>query len=48
MAIAYGAADPGDRIARRAAVIIGPDGRIKAWFPKVASKTFPQEALAMV
>ena len=49
MALAYGACDdasaPG---ARRVGVIIGPDGRVKAWYPKVDARAFPSQALEQI
>ncbi|MBU8895388.1 peroxiredoxin [Corallococcus sp. H22C18031201] len=43
---AYGAADDASAAnARRVGVIIGPDGKVKAWYPKVDARAFPQEAL---
>lgn len=49
MAIAYGAADDASaKSARRVGVIIGPDGVVKAWYPKVAAAGFPAEALALI
>jgi peroxiredoxin Q/BCP len=29
-------------------VIIGPDGRVKAWYPKVDARNFPSQALAQL
>jgi peroxiredoxin Q/BCP len=29
-------------------VIIGPDGKVKAYYPKVDSRGFPQQALAEI
>lgn len=47
--IAYGAADDAKSgNARRMGVIIGPDGKIKEYSPKVSAATFPQEALGKV
>ena len=44
MSIAYGAAaDAKARSAARAAVWIGPDGKVRAFWPKVDAKTFPQK-----
>jgi peroxiredoxin Q/BCP len=49
MGLAYGACDsPGDAYARRVGVIIGPDGRVKAWYPKVDARAFPTQALAQI
>lgn len=46
MAIAYGAADNKDAmVARRAACVIGPDGKIISWYAKVDAKTFPTTVL---
>lgn len=47
--VAYGAADDAKSgNARRMGVIIGPDGKIKEYSPKVSAATFPQEALGKV
>ena len=47
--MAYGAAaDANARTAARVGVIIGPDGKVKEWFPKVNAATFPQEALQLI
>jgi peroxiredoxin Q/BCP len=47
--LAYGAATSPDQLwAVRTGVIIGPDGRITHYFPKVAARAFPQEALLLV
>ena len=47
--VAYGAADDAKSgNARRIGVIIGPDGKIKEYLPKVSAATFPQEALGKV
>ena len=49
MGVAYGAADStSDRSARRVGVIIGPDGKVKHYFPKVDARKFPEEALKLV
>jgi peroxiredoxin Q/BCP len=49
MGLAYGAADdPSAGSARRIGVIIGPDGRILHYYPKVDAKAFPEEALAAI
>lgn len=49
MAIAYGAADsPADGYARRIGVIIGPDGLIRDYQPKVSPKAYPAEALKLI
>lgn len=46
MGIAYGAADSKSAAnAKRIAVIIGPDGKVKEFVPKADTKTFPVEAL---
>jgi peroxiredoxin Q/BCP len=45
--IAYGACDDAQAPnARRVGVIIGPDGKVKAYYPKVDARAFPQQALA--
>lgn len=46
VALAYGAAMPDDAWARRAAAIIGPDGRFIRWYARVNPRDFPLEALA--
>ena len=39
LALAYGAAEtPQDRSAKRAAAVIGPDGRIREWHAKVDAR----------
>lgn len=49
MAQAYGAADPGQtRGARRVGVVIGSDGKVREWLPKVDSKTYPHEVLQRI
>jgi len=46
MGVAYGAADAGTATnARRVGVVIGPDGKVKEWLPKVDAKTYPQEVV---
>jgi peroxiredoxin Q/BCP len=43
---AYGAnADPG-KGAQRVGVVIGPDGKIKAWHARVDARAWPAEVLA--
>ncbi len=45
----YGACtDPSAPHAARVGVIIGPDGKVKEWHPKVAAQTFPAEALQRI
>lgn len=47
--LAYGACDaPTDTYARRVGVVIGPDGRVRGYWPKASSKTFPEDALQAV
>ena len=49
MGVAYGACDDASAAsARRVGVIIGPDGRVKAWYPKVDARAFPLEALQQI
>lgn len=49
MGLAFGACDTAtDEYARRIAVIIGADGKILHWWPKVSAKDFPNQALALV
>ena len=46
LGLAYGACDDKSAAnARRVGVIIGPDGRVKAWYPKVDARAFPAQAL---
>ena len=47
--LAYGATEPGStRGATRAGVLIGPDGRIKDYRPKVVAKEYPAQVLALL
>ncbi len=47
--VAYGAAaDASQHSASRAACVIGPDGKVIAYFPKVKAADFPGEALAIL
>jgi peroxiredoxin Q/BCP len=47
--MAYGAADDAKSgSARRIGVIIGPDGKVKEYLPKVSAANFPKEALDKV
>lgn len=49
MGVAYGAADSREVAnARRVGVVIGPDGKVKEWLPKVDAKTYPQDVLARI
>lgn len=49
MGVAYGAADDtSQKSARRIGVIVGPDGKVTHYFPKVVAKEFPEEALKLV
>ena len=49
MGLAYGAADDASASsAKRIGVVIGPDGKVKHYFPKVDARGFPEEALALV
>ncbi len=46
MGVAYGAADgAGAANARRVGVVIGPDGAVREWLPKVDARAYPQEVL---
>jgi peroxiredoxin Q/BCP len=45
LAKAYGASVEGKTTAARAAVIIGPDGKVMKWWAKVDAATFPETAL---
>jgi thioredoxin-dependent peroxiredoxin len=47
--MAYGATDTlhaGN--AKRIGVVVGPDGRVKEWLPKVDPRTYPREVLARI
>ena len=47
--MAYGACDAvTDKSARRIGVVIGPDRKVKAFFPKVSAGSFPKEALELI
>lgn len=46
LATAYGAIVEGKTSAMRAAVVIGPDGKIVKYWPKVDAQTFPETVLA--
>src|SRR3981081_4136024 len=47
--MAYGAADDAKAgTARRVGVIIGPDGKVKEYLPKVSASNFPKEAVDKV
>jgi peroxiredoxin Q/BCP len=47
--LAYGACDDAKAPnARRVGVIIGPDGKVKSYYPKVDARAFPQQALAEI
>jgi thioredoxin-dependent peroxiredoxin len=47
--MAFGAADNAKSgSAKRIAVIIGPDGKVKQFFPKVSAGSFPKEALELL
>jgi peroxiredoxin Q/BCP len=46
MGVAYGAAaSDSAKNAQRIGVVVGPDGRIREWLPKVDPKTFPRDVL---
>lgn len=46
LGVAYGAADdPSAATARRVGVVIGPDGKIREWLPKVDARSYPQEVV---
>lgn len=46
MGLAYGATEAGGKGgAKRIAVILGPDGKVKQFVPKADSRTFPTDAL---
>ena len=47
--LAYGACDDANAAsARRVGVIIGPEGLVKAYYPKVDARAFPQQALGEI
>ena len=47
--IAYGAATGTSTVhAQRVGVVVGPDGRIKEWLPKVDPKTYPHDVLRRI
>ena len=47
--MAYGAADTLEAgNAKRVGVVIGPDGRIKEWLPKVDARAYPREVLSRI
>ena len=49
MGVAYGAAEAGaSGNARRIGVVVGPDGKVREWLPKVDSKTYPQDVLKRI
>jgi peroxiredoxin Q/BCP len=49
MGLAYGATDASSSGgAKRVGVVIGPDGKVKHYFPKVDARAFPEEALNLV
>jgi peroxiredoxin Q/BCP len=46
LGVAYGAADsPAAGNARRVGVVIGPDGKVREWLPKVDARSYPQEVV---
>jgi peroxiredoxin Q/BCP len=49
MGVAYGAADAGTAgNARRIGVVVGPDGKVREWLPKVDARTYPQEVVKRI
>ncbi|MBK8099413.1 MAG: redoxin domain-containing protein [Planctomycetes bacterium] len=46
LAKAYGAEQADKPYPARAAVVIGPDGKVVKWWGKVDAKTFPETVLA--
>jgi len=50
MGAKYGACEPGAKggNAKRVAYVIGPDGKVRNVFPKVDTKTFAQDVLALL
>jgi thioredoxin-dependent peroxiredoxin len=46
LGLAYGAAaTPTATSAQRVGVVIGPDGKVKEWLPKVDARAYPQEVV---
>ena len=46
MGLAYGACDDASAAnARRVGVLISPEGKVMAWYPKVDARAFPSQAL---
>jgi len=46
LGVAYGAADSAAAgSARRVGVVIGPDGKVREWLPKVDARSYPQEVV---
>jgi peroxiredoxin Q/BCP len=49
MGVAYGAAASATAsTAQRVGVVVGPDGRIKEWLPKVDARTYPKDVLQRI
>jgi thioredoxin-dependent peroxiredoxin len=49
MGVAYGAAASATATnAQRVGVVVGSDGRVKEWLPKVDARTYPQEVLKRI
>jgi peroxiredoxin Q/BCP len=49
MGLAYGATDPGSTAnARRVGVVVGPDGKVKEWLPKVDAGSYPNDVLKRI
>jgi thioredoxin-dependent peroxiredoxin len=49
MGLAYGATQPGEKgNAARVGVLIGPDGRIKDYQPKVSAREYPAQVLERI
>ena len=47
--MAYGATDtPQGGNAKRIGVVVGPDGRVKEWLPKVDARSYPSEVLSRI
>ena len=47
--LAYGACDDvGAGFARRAGIVVGPDGKVKEYLPKVDAVSYPTEVLARI
>ena len=49
MAVAYGAADPGQTTyPRRVGLVIDPQGKVKEYLPKVDAASYPSDVLKRI